>query len=82
MDADGTDHDGGHDTDHEGGELFVRLRFSDPQWLVRLLLQLGGDARLVEPAALAEEVRAAADDVLGFYKVHRRNVGDAGTAPT
>jgi proteasome accessory factor C len=60
------------------GDLVVRLRVSDPQWLVRLVLQLGGDARLVEPADLVAEVHAAASRVLGIYKVARRTVGDAG----
>ena len=40
----------------EGGRLRVRLRFADPTWLVRLVLGLGGGARLVEPAELAAVV--------------------------
>ena len=59
--------------------LVVRLRVSDPQWLVRLLLQLGGDAVLLEPADLAEEVRATARSVLDRYGGGRRNVGGAGS---
>jgi proteasome accessory factor C len=65
--------------EEDDGDLVVRLRVSDPQWLVRLLLQLGGDARLVEPADLAAEVQAAAFRVLGIYKVLRRTVEDTGS---
>lgn len=47
----------------EGGRLRVRLRYADPNWLVRLVLGLGGGARLVEPielvARVAERARAA-----------------------
>jgi proteasome accessory factor C len=64
--------------EEDDGDLVVRLRVSDPQWLVRLLLQLGGDARLVEPVALVTEVRAVASRVLGSYKVDRRKVDRAG----
>ena len=60
-------------------DLVVRLRVADPQWLVRLLLQLGGDARLVEPADLVSEVRVAASQVLDRYYTERRNVGGAGS---
>jgi proteasome accessory factor C len=62
-----------------GGDLVVRLRVSDPQWLVRLLLQLGGDARLLEPADLVAEVRAAASRVLDRYPGDRRTVGGTGS---
>jgi proteasome accessory factor C len=44
----------------EGGRLRVRMRYADPAWLVRLVLGLGGGARLVEPAELAAEVAARA----------------------
>jgi proteasome accessory factor C len=37
----------------EGERLRVRLRYADPNWLVRLVLGLGGGARLVEPRELA-----------------------------
>jgi proteasome accessory factor C len=65
-------------TEEVDGDLVVRLRVSDPQWLVRLILQLGGDARLVEPADLVAQVHASASRVLGIYKVSRRTVEDAG----
>lgn len=45
--------------------LQVQLRFADPAWLVRLVLGLGGGARLLEPPelveAVAERARAALD---------------------
>ncbi len=63
----------------DGGDLVVRLRVSDPQWLVRLLLQLGGDAWLLEPADLVAEVRGAASRVLDRYPSDRRNVGGTGS---
>ncbi|HZG90531.1 MAG TPA: WYL domain-containing protein [Pseudonocardia sp.] len=44
----------------DGGRLRVRLRYADPAWLVRLVLGLGGGARLVEPPELAAAVGARA----------------------
>lgn len=56
----------------EGGRLRVVLRYGDPAWLVRLVLGLGGGARVLEPAELAEAVArraraalAAAEDPAG-----------------
>jgi proteasome accessory factor C len=49
------------------GALLVTLRVGDPAWLVRLMLRLGGTATLVEPAALAEEVRRIAGAALAQY---------------
>jgi proteasome accessory factor C len=43
-----------------GDRLRVRLRYADPAWLVRLVLGLGGGARLEEPVELAAEVGARA----------------------
>ncbi|HVL83489.1 MAG TPA: WYL domain-containing protein [Pseudonocardia sp.] len=47
----------------DGGRARVVLRYADPSWLVRLVLGLGGGARVLEPAALAatvaERARAA-----------------------
>jgi proteasome accessory factor C len=44
----------------EGGRLRVLLRYADPTWLVRLVLGLGGGARLVQPPELAAAVAARA----------------------
>jgi proteasome accessory factor C len=58
---------------HEGteelpdGGLRVRLRASDPGWLVRLALRLGGQARVVIPSEAAERVRAEAERALAAY---------------
>ena len=47
----------------DGDRARVVLRFSDPAWLVRLVLGLGGRARILEPAdlagAVADRARAA-----------------------
>jgi proteasome accessory factor C len=44
--------------DHAGdaGRARVLLRYGDPDWLVRLVLGLGGGARVLEPPELAAEV--------------------------
>jgi proteasome accessory factor C len=47
--------------------LVVRLRVGDPAWLVRTMLRLGGTAELLEPAALAEQVRETARRALELY---------------
>ena len=41
------------------GRLRVELRYADAQWLRRLVMRLGGAARVVEPSELAESVRRA-----------------------
>jgi proteasome accessory factor C len=51
----------------EDGGMLVRLRVGDPAWLVRLMLRLGGTAELLEPSALADEVRNTARRALGRY---------------
>jgi proteasome accessory factor C len=45
----------------------IRLKFSDREWLQRLVLRLGGHATLVEPADLAEAVRDRARRALAQY---------------
>jgi proteasome accessory factor C len=40
----------------EPGRARVLMRYADPAWLVRLVLGLGGGARIVEPPELAAEV--------------------------
>ena len=49
------------------GRLRVVLRTPDTRWVRRLALRLGEDARVQAPAALAEEVRAAAAQALALY---------------
>ena len=50
---DGTGHD---PPGHEHGRARVLLRYADPAWLVRLVLGLGGGARVLAPPELAAEV--------------------------
>jgi proteasome accessory factor C len=50
------------------GRLRVGLRTPDTTWVRRLVLRLGEDARVVAPAALADEVRSAAADALALYE--------------
>ncbi|MBP2368309.1 helix-turn-helix transcriptional regulator [Pseudonocardia parietis] len=46
------------------GLLRVLIRFADPDWLVRLVLGLGGAARIVEPVELSGVVRERAREAL------------------
>jgi len=50
-----------------GGGLRIRLRVGDQEWLTRLLLRLGGAARVEDPAGLADEVRVTAANALRNY---------------
>lgn len=44
----------------DGGRLRVAIRYSDESWMTRLVLGLGGDAVIEEPASLADVVRERA----------------------
>jgi proteasome accessory factor C len=44
-------------TELDGGRLRIRMRYADLSWMVRLLLGLGGDVTVEEPAELAVGVR-------------------------
>lgn len=46
------------------GRARVRMRYSDRAWMVRLVLGLGGQARVDSPSDLAAEVRKRAEDAL------------------
>jgi proteasome accessory factor C len=48
----------------DGERLRVRLRYADPAWLVRLVLGLGGAARLLEPPELVARIGARAREAL------------------
>lgn len=52
------------------GGLLVTLRTADTEWIVRLVLRLGGTARIVTPPELADAVRARATDALAAYQPH------------
>jgi proteasome accessory factor C len=49
------------------GSLVVRLRIGDPALVTQLLLRLGASAELLDPADLADEVRAVAAAALAHY---------------
>jgi proteasome accessory factor C len=51
----------------DGGVLRVWIRFSNDNWMQRLVLRLGGEASLVEPARLADAVRSRARAALALY---------------
>lgn len=55
-------------TELPDGRLRIGLRTPDTTWLRRLALRLGEDARVVSPAALADEVRATAAAALAQYE--------------
>ncbi|MEU4084426.1 helix-turn-helix transcriptional regulator [Streptomyces aureus] len=58
-----------HDSADElpDGGLRITLRTPDPASLRRLALRLGGDGRIVSPAALADSARLAAREALAAY---------------
>jgi proteasome accessory factor C len=49
----------------EGDGLRITLRTPDVEWVIRLLLRLGGQGRVVEPAELAAVVAERAAAALG-----------------
>ncbi|SFS70159.1 helix-turn-helix transcriptional regulator [Saccharopolyspora flava] len=51
-------------TDLPGGRARVRMRYADRDWMVRLLLGLGGQARVLTPAELGGDVRQRASAAL------------------
>jgi proteasome accessory factor C len=53
--------------ERRGGVLEVRLAMASERWLERLLLRLGPDAEVVEPAAVRDLGRAAAARILAKY---------------
>jgi proteasome accessory factor C len=61
--------------EHPDGSRRVVLRTADTAWLRRLLLRLGGQATVLEPADLADEVAGAAKEALQAYAGHAADVG-------
>jgi predicted DNA-binding transcriptional regulator YafY len=49
------------------GRLRVRLRTANPDWVPRLALRLGGGARIVSPADIAQRLTAGATAALAGY---------------
>lgn len=60
----------------DGGGLRVALRYTDAEWLVRLVLGLGAGARVVTPAELAPEIAARASQALAAYDRHPASTSD------
>ena len=54
------------DVDAADGAIRVVMRYADPVWLVRLVLGLGGAARVVEPPELAAAVLERARQALSM----------------
>jgi proteasome accessory factor C len=50
------------------GRLVVSLRAGDPQWLRRLVLRLGGEAKVIAPVELADQIRRDATAALAGYQ--------------
>jgi proteasome accessory factor C len=48
----------------DGGRLRVAMRYADTSWMVRLLLGLGGEVVVEQPAELATRLRSRAADAL------------------
>ncbi|WP_433282575.1 helix-turn-helix transcriptional regulator [Pseudonocardia xinjiangensis] len=61
----------------DDGRARVLLRYADPAWLVRLVLGLGGGARLLEPPELVDAVAARAREALAAAT--GRHVDEDGT---
>jgi proteasome accessory factor C len=51
-----------------GGALEVTLPTKDLAWVAKLLLRLGGEARVLDPPELAEATRALAEETLAGYR--------------
>jgi proteasome accessory factor C len=54
-------------TELPGGGMRVELRYADSRWLERLVMRLGGSARVIEPAGLAVAVQRLARRALEQY---------------
>jgi len=57
------------------GSLRVRMRYADEAWLLRLLLELGGDAVVERPGEVAQRLRRRARDALTMASRRRELVG-------
>ncbi|WP_394620774.1 helix-turn-helix transcriptional regulator [Lentzea sp. JNUCC 0626] len=53
-----------HSAELSDGRTRVLMRYDDPSWMVRLLLGLGGDVHVEQPAELAAEVVRQAGEAL------------------
>ncbi len=53
--------------ERRGGWLRVRLRTANPDWVPRLVLRLGGGARVVSPDHIAARLESSARAALAQY---------------
>ncbi|AKU16986.1 helix-turn-helix transcriptional regulator [Luteipulveratus mongoliensis] len=51
------------------GRTLVSLRAADPTWVRALVWRLGGQARVLAPESLAEQVTAGAEEALAAYRL-------------
>ncbi len=56
-------------TERGDGGVVVRLRARDEPWVRRLALGLAGRGRVIDPPALAADVRRAAEEALSAYRI-------------
>ncbi|HST66003.1 MAG TPA: WYL domain-containing protein [Mycobacteriales bacterium] len=77
LPPDPADERNGHDHAPDGrpgrpadGRARVLMRYADPAWLVRLVLGLGGGARILEPPELAAEVARRASEALALARTN------------
>jgi len=70
------DHGDAPDAHDGSGRARVLLRYADPAWLVRLVLGLGGGARVLEPPELAAEVARRAREALAGVEGAQETVGE------
>ncbi len=54
--------------EQEDGSLLVNVRTPDTRWVARLVLRMGGSARVLQPDTLAEQVRHEAEAALAQYE--------------
>ncbi|HJP67063.1 MAG TPA: WYL domain-containing protein [Actinomycetota bacterium] len=57
-----------HRRELEGGQLEVVLPAKELAWVAKLILRLGGEARVVDPPELVDLVRRTAADTLARYR--------------
>ena len=55
----------------DGGAIEVTLPTKDLAWVAKLILRLGGGAKVLEPQQLADMVREAAERTLALYRAAR-----------
>jgi proteasome accessory factor C len=64
---------------HPDGRIEVTLPAKDLAWMAKLILRLGGEAKVLEPPELARMVTEEAHRTLALYRRESTNVGPGGT---